>query len=336
MPSIKKRSQKCNDDKDHLAKKLNLSDYIDDEAVEDNTPEEELLNDSEEQDFKTSLPKLSPQTNQNKPSMDTNIVTPAKVLNIVTPAKAVKHENENSEDDDDYPILSPLLKTSAIETKPTSFIEIKLEPRINRKGQTCYPNRIFAARTKSHDLVLWDHLPKSMDRSPTDFWMKRLNNHEKRDELANKLKFHLLSQRVSIDDPSTPLSNGRPGGHPWLCLLRLRKAPLSPVLQSKWCTTIAETATHIDCAGIYDNYYGYAGDQTPPTLQPLSNYITIQGVLEVLQQKFYNKTLHQIIDDNEITNDYFSPQALEIAKKQLGSYTKTSNTDSFLHEFKFD
>ena len=95
-------------------------------------------------------------------------------------------------------------------------------------------------------------------------------------------------------------------------------------------TNHAKLLTKFDSNGEYDNFHGYAGDLTPPTVQPLSSYITIDGVFQVLKLKHPGKTRAQIMADDSIATKYFGPEVINTARSLTSQQATVSATDQLL------
>ena len=259
----------------------------------------------------------------------------ASGVNIITPSKASNPYGKRNAGIVPLPFASTVTKTAF--QAPNAFQELTLEKKYNRNGTECYQNRVFLIVTKSDDLIVKFCLPRDNKKAPPDYWMKSLMKHPNKEDIAKQIPFHFLLELRSPESPTRFLPNNREGnlaGGPWYCLVNLQYDPLPDEQAVKWAGDIALLATKIDSAGDYDTFYGYAGNLTPPTLQPLSQYLTIDGVFTVLRQKF-DASMLSLLNDPIIATTYFDEDSLKIAKKQAQASIRSKDTSSFLDTFTF-
>ena len=74
----------------------------------------------------------------------------------------------------------------------------------------------------------------------------------------------------------------------------------------------------------FKNSYVYKGHLTPPKPQPLSYYITVSEVLDVIKMK--HGSCRILLDDDTLVAKYFDPESLEVAMGCL----KTDYTKDFI------
>ena len=77
---------------------------------------------------------------------------------------------------------------------------------------------------------------------------------------------------------------------------------------------MARLAERIDCQGKFDTFWGYASDLTPKNKQPLSSYITIEDVFQVLRLRYPLKSLVQVMANDAIVIAYFGLEVIETAR----------------------
>ncbi|CAJ1939804.1 unnamed protein product, partial [Cylindrotheca closterium] len=87
-----------------------------------------------------------------------------------------------------------------------------------------------------------------------------------------------------------------------------------------WAKKVAhklQSVAHIKCR--YPLPLEYAGDITPPIIQVLSYYLTVQDVLEALEQRIFpGMTLANILEQQDMTV-YFDNESLALARSHVAT-----------------
>ncbi|CAJ1945461.1 unnamed protein product [Cylindrotheca closterium] len=106
----------------------------------------------------------------------------------------------------------------------------------------------------------------------------------------------------------------------WSCLVGFRTRQWTAQILETWAKKVShklQSVAHIKCR--YPLPLEYAGDITPPIIQVLSYYLTVQDVLEALEQRIFpGMTLANILEQQDMTI-YFGNKFLTLARSHVAA-----------------
>ncbi|CAJ1964650.1 unnamed protein product [Cylindrotheca closterium] len=169
------------------------------------------------------------------------------------------------------------------------------------------------------------YLPKNDDCSPPiHYVLQALQDHPGAwEHFCRDCNVHIVAKLCKENNPMQPLNCNRMGGlatREWPCLVGFRARQWTGQILETWVKKVGQklqSVTHIKCC--YPLPLEYAGDITPPKIQVLSCYVTVQDILEALEQQIFpDMTLANILEQQDMTI-YFGNKSLTLARSHVAA-----------------
>ncbi|CAJ1931166.1 unnamed protein product [Cylindrotheca closterium] len=197
--------------------------------------------------------------------------------------------------------------------------------KMNGEDKLVAPNRILTARIQPHIAIIMFYLPKNDDRSPPiHYVLQAFQDHPGAwEHFCRDCNVHMVAKLRDENNPMQPLNCNQMGGlatREWPCLVGFRTKQWTAQILETWAKKVAhklQSVAHIKCR--YPLPSEYAGDITPPIIQVLSYYLTVQDVLEALEQRIFpGMTLANTLEQQDMTV-YFDNESLALARSHVAT-----------------
>ena len=197
------------------------------------------------------------------------------------------------------------------------------------------PNQMVSSKALGNTWILQFLLPKKNDTMPPITYTFRhlMYNEKVMKNFCKKARVHKI---VHLRDPNDPMKeldgnrNGKLRGASWQALLMVRTDSFDDETLRNWANNVAKTINSL--SQLKDKYpmvFGYAGDVTPPTLQPLSYYITIPDILQCLKRVYFPVTdIRQTLNRKDM-DLYFDKESLKLARGLVNNGNGGANSWTF-------
>jgi len=200
-------------------------------------------------------------------------------------------------------------------------------------GTKVSKNRFITIRVKGDILIGLPLLPEAVDRAPPHHYaldnLKKFKGGESFKKFKNACTVHACPR---LCDPKNPMAfystqrDGKLANMPWEVFLAVASKKPSPAKAKKWGENLAKVFG-ICCKKLqqadklkYPMHFGYAGDLTPPKLQPLSYYICIPDILDLLTNVIFRGQEQKQIIKKQVMTLYFDDESLKVAKKVVANH----------------
>ena len=156
----------------------------------------------------------------------------------------------------------------------------------------------------------------------------KLSRNSNEEETKKAFKFHLICDLRSKESSLITKPGGRKYNNNWKAVIRLQKIGHKLKDDEKICEWGRNLAYFIDellLDGHYYTPYRFAGNLTPQEEKPLSYYLTITEIFNILKLRYplysSEKVLKMLEEDN-LVEDYFDDTSF----KQATDYIKNKGT----------
>ena len=198
-----------------------------------------------------------------------------------------------------------------------------IRPVLNKKeGNTnSFPSCLYVVTTKAGIWLAFSLMYKETVKCPfsESFWQSLVVRSPKVEEMKNVFKFHLICDLRSKESSLIPKPGGRPNNNTWKGIVRLQKLGYEQKSDEKICQWGRDLAYFIDellSDGRYYTPYRFAANLTPPEEQPLSYYLTITEIFNILKIRYpflSNKTVLNMLKEKNLVSNYFDDTSFKQA-----------------------
>jgi hypothetical protein len=266
-----------------------------------------------------------------KPHATTNTIVQHAAAAVTTVTAATMILPEPIDIDIDIKDDLPEVVVASIGSAGGGFVPTSIPPNpravtLPGSSKKIWPNRVTALTTPG-TMIAFLHLPKDRTKGVHESCLTKIENSEAYPEIKKQFHFFSFPPMVSTTDPEQALSNNRQGGdrdQDRHCILRIchLKTHIDNSMVDKWGQAIAKLVEFFS-QGDYSTPYRYVGNQTPPTMCPLSCYIPLSECSNVMvlhertnciQMHTNPRPLAKLLEIPDLTAKYFLPEHLQKAK----------------------
>ena len=252
------------------------------------------------------------------------------------------HFSDADKDDDDDGFFCPepkkIMNISSLKTIAVNMTEdsldkdifqqekvhstvVKAIPNIKVLNTNAYPSRVYVVRTKGNVMIGFCLMFRDINKCPAsdNFWQMKLSTNPNEEGMKKAFKFNFICDLRSKESSLIAKPGGRKYNNTWKAIVRLQKIGHKLYDDEQLCQWGRHLAYFIDTLlldGRYYTPYRFAGNLTPKEEKPLSYYITITEIFNILKLRYplysSNNVLEMLEQDN-LVEDYFDDTSFKQA-----------------------
>ena len=251
-----------------------------------------------------------------------------------------KHDDDDDDDDDGFffvetnkNMIEYTLKKSAgnmiedsldkdiFEQEKNHGTIVQAVLNIKIPNTYAYPSRLYVVRTKGNLWLSFSLMYKDTDKCPSsdNFWQMKLSTNPNKEEMKKAFKFHLICDLRSKESSLIAKPGGQKYNNTWKAVVRLQKIGHKLNDDEQLCQWGRNLAYFIDkllLDGRYYTPYRFAGNLTPQEEKPLSYYLTITEIFNILKLRYplySSDNVLEMLEQDNCVEDYFDDTSFKQA-----------------------